>query len=42
MALLKYRINVETRVMQGAKSIIEVNQNDRESVQTVNFKRKQI
>ena len=36
-ALLKYKVNVETRVMQGAKSIIKVNRNDRESVQTVSF-----
>ena len=41
-ALLKYKVNVETRVMQGAKSIIKVNRNDRESVQTVSFEGKVI
>lgn len=35
MAILRYRIDVETRLMQGAKSIMKANPNDRKMWQTV-------
>ncbi len=35
MAILKYRIDVEARLMQGAKSIMKANPNDRKMWQTV-------
>lgn len=35
MAILRYRIDVETRLMQGAKSIMKANPSDRKMWQTV-------
>lgn len=35
VAILRYRIDVETRLMQGAKSIMKANPNDRKMWQTV-------
>lgn len=35
VAILRYRIDVESRVMHGAKSIMKANPNDRKMWQTV-------
>ena len=37
IAILRYRIDVETRLMQGAKSIMKANPNDRKMWQTVSL-----
>lgn len=37
VSVLRYRIDVETRLMQGAKSIMKANPNDKKSGQTVRF-----
>ena len=37
MSLLRYKCGVETRLLQGAKSIMKANPNDRKSGQTVSF-----
>ncbi len=37
LAILRYRIDVETRLMQGARTIMKANPNDRKSWQTVSL-----
>ena len=37
LAMLRYRIDVETRLMQGAKSIMKANPTDKKLSQTVSF-----
>ena len=37
LSLLRYRIDVESRLMQGARSIMKANPNDRKSWQSVSW-----